>query len=1149
MKLRILIILLLCFGLKQIGFSQNNLRSKRILANRDTIQLDSLIILPSTVKLFHNTKEIQKDWYQINSAKGELISSPKLKEINDSILVTYRIYNYNIRKPIYTRDISQINLAGDARPRAFSTVRDYSNRGILNDSQLQKQGNYSRGISYGNNQDVVTNSNLNLQLSGKLSDDVNILAAISDNNIPIQPDGNTQSIQDFDRIFIKLFDDTKELTLGDYEIESQEGNFMRFYKKVQGGKFSGLISKKKNGNELKSTISASIAKGKFRRMEITGSEGIQGPYRLTGVNNESFIVVLAGSEKVFVNGKKLMRGENYDYVINYNTAELSFTTQQPITRNSRIVVEFEYSEENYSRYLIFNANEYKTKNGKIWFNIYHEQDSKNQPLDQTLSQEDKKLLSNIGDNLDLAIVPNEEVVEYSNDFVLYRKISKTVGKATYSVYEYSTLPEEAIYRVNFSFVGSNGGNYIQINSIANGRVYQWVDPIDGVAQGDYAPVSKLITPQKQQMLSLGADYKLSQTFNSRFEIALSNKDLNTFSSINDGDNQGIAAEFSLAKKTLIADTTKFLNTQLNMHFIQKNFEQIENFRSVEFNRDWNIEESSNKNNENHIALLNQFNNANWGSITHNISVLKRESDYKGVNQNLNLAYQKNRYSIQFNGNLLHTDQKNLESKFYRHTLNAAYSTKIAKIGLETENENNQIENSESKNLLASSFSFYSYKFYIENQDSTKNHFQFYYRKRKDFLPLDNELKTQSESEDFGGKIWLKKNRKQQLKIESIYRRLKISDNAIGKEKPENTFLGKLEHQAKVKKGLLQTSTYYELGSGLESEKEFSYVEVNDGRGVYRWTDYNNNDVKELNEFEIASFKDEANYIRIATNTNNYNKVYTSDFRQIFNFRFKRLKTKSSIGSFISRFSNRFAYRLSKKSLKNDFNLYANPLQSHASNENLITVNSSFQNTFSYRKPKSKTNWDIIHLSSRNKQLLTQGFERRKLEQNGFRYNWNIGKSSQISNRIDLGTKSLYQEGFTNQNYRLKEIKNELQLKFQTSLVFQFGLSYNYQQKDNKLATEESKTHNLGANCQYALTKTGKLQAAINFLNLKYNSDSNTSIAYEMLEGFLPGNNSTWNLAYNQQLSKVFQMNISYNGRQSEGGKTIHVGSMELRAYF
>lgn len=1149
MKLRILFILVLICAVHEIGLTQNNLRTKRILINRDTVQLDSLLILPSTVKLFHKHREINKSWYKINSGKGVLIANPKLKELSDSIFIKYRIYDYSIGKPIYTRDISDINLIDDARPRGNKSFYQANSRGIFTSSQLQKQGNYSRGISYGSNQDVVTNSNLNLQLSGKLSDDVNILAAISDNNIPIQPDGNTQSIQDFDRIYIKLFDDTKELTLGDYEIESPTGNFMRFFKKVQGGKFSGLISKKKNGNELKSTISTSIAKGKFRRMEIQGAEGIQGPYRLTGVNNETYIVVLAGSEKVFVDGKKLLRGENYDYVINYNTAELSFTTQQPITRNSRIVVEFEYSEENYSRYLIFNANQYNTKKGKIWLNFYHEQDSKNQPLDQTLSNENKQLLSEIGDDLDLALVPNEEKVEYSNDFVLYRKVSRTINQTSYDVYEYSTDSEEAIYRVNFSFVGNNGGNYIQVNSVANGRVYQWIDPIEGIPQGDFAPVSKLVTPQKQQMLTVGADYNLAKSLNSRIEIALSNKDLNTFSSLNDEDNQGIATDISVSKKTLITDSTRFLNTELNMHFIQKDFEEIENYRSVEFNRDWNISESLNKNNESYISLVNQFSNANWGTSSHHISILKRESDYKGINQNVNLDYQKKRYSIQFNGNLLSTDQKNLESKFYRHTLNATYSAGIAKIGVETENENNRIENLENNTLLASSFSFYSYKFYIENQDSTKNLFQAYYRKRKDFLPVDNDLKSESESEDFGGKIWLKKNRNNQLKVESIYRRLSISDNSVTNEEPENTFLGKLEHQARIKKGLLQTSTYYELGSGLESEKEFSYVEVNDGQGVYRWTDYNNNNIKELNEFEIANFKDEANYIRIATNTSNYNKVYTSDFRQIFNLRLRRIKSKSAFASLVSPFSNRFAYRISKKSLSNRFNLYANPFQSNSSDENLLTINSSFQNTLSYRKPKSKINWDIIHLSSRNKQLLTQGFERRKLIQNGFRFNWNIGKSSQLSNRTDFIRKNLNHEVFSNQNYQLQEIKNALQLKFQASLVFQFGLNYTYQQKKNELANEESATHNIGANCQYAISKTGKLQASFNFLNLDYNEDSNTSIAYEMLEGFLPGNNSTWNLGYNQQLSKVFQMNITYNGRQSEGGKTIHVGSMEVRAYF
>ena len=475
------------------------MRERKILMNRDTTLLDSLLILPSTVKVLYKGEIINAEWYKIDLGSGKIIAKPQLSDLNDTIQINYRIYSYKVNEPYFTRDLSQMNLSGDARPRTFAVNNRTNQRGVFTSSQLEKQGNYSRGISYGNNQDVVMNSNLNLQLSGKLSNDVNILAAISDNNIPIQPDGNTQTIQDFDRIYIKLYDDTKELTLGDYEIESPTGNFMQFYKKVQGGKFSGLLYKGETGNTFESTISASIAKGKYNRMEIEGSEGIQGPYRLTGANNETYIVVLAGSEKVYLDGKKLTRGEKFDYTINYNTAELSFTTSQPITRNSRIVAEYEYSEENYSRYLIFNSNEYSTKNGRFWLNIYHEQDGKNQPIDQTLSDENKLLLSQIGDNLELAKVPNEEVVEYSNDFVLYKKIKKTISDIEYEIYQYSTKADSAIYRVNFSYAGNNGGNYIQANSVANGRVFQWIDPVNGVPQGDYAPLAQLITPQKQQM--------------------------------------------------------------------------------------------------------------------------------------------------------------------------------------------------------------------------------------------------------------------------------------------------------------------------------------------------------------------------------------------------------------------------------------------------------------------------------------------------------------------------------------------------------------------------------------------------------------------------------------------------------------------------
>lgn len=1147
MKHFLIFCLFLFLGIPSFAQKSSNIRTRDIDITKDTIQLDSLLILPSTFKLWVKSEQLDSSYYQLNLVKGLFIPNKKLKAKGSTAKVAYRIFDYKVNQVHYKHHPREINQIDVFQNKRYSLAKQSRSNKDQFSSQLNKQGSYTRGLSLGNNQDVVSNSNLNLQLSGKLSRDVNILAAITDDNIPIQPDGNTQQIQDFDRIFIKVFNQKHELTLGDYQIENSENShFLRFRKKVQGGQYQGLVSKG-DKTKVETQVSASIAKGKFNRMDIQGAEGNQGPYRLFGANNETYIIILAGSEKIYLDGQLLVRGENHDYNINYNTAELSFNTNRPINRNSRIIVEFEYSEENYSRYLIYNSTEIKGKKAKFQFNFYNEQDNKNSSISQNLNDEQKLLLSELGDNLQGALTPQVQTVEFTNDLVLYKKIVQEIDGKNYDTYVYSTEPEEAIYKVRFSYLGDKKGNYHQIESSANGRVYEWVAPVNSIPQGDFSINSQLVAPEKHQMITIGGQLEHSENANSQFEFALSNKDLNTFSSQGDNDNQAMALKLESNKKFTFKDSINSLNTYLKYAFIAKNFEEIETFRSPEFNRDWNIENDQLKQEEHFIRINNTYKNKT-SQVSYDFSLLNRGSHYNGLRHRVNTGYKNGRLEINWHANLMTNEQGLIQTRFFRNNARASYKFKAFKLGVEQQSENNKWENKDNNNLLTNSFANHSYKAYIKSSEPNKNQFETFYQYRRDFLPWENKLRSQSESEDIGFMIWLKKNKKNQLKLSSNYRKLRILNQEISSEKPEENFLGKLDHRSRILKGIIRSTTHYELGSGLEADRIYSYLEVNAGQGVYKWTDYNKNEVKELDEFEIASFKDEANYIRISNITTDYQKVYTSEYRQSLNIQLKRLKGNSKLINFISAFRNRFSYRIAKKSTDNNFNLYGNPFSSVKGKSDIIKLASSLQNTLSFHPQKSNMNYDFIYIKNESKLLLNSGFERSKLSQNGLRLNWKKN-DWQISNRIDKGIKTRGSEFYSSKDYKLDFIKNELKLKYQVGRNLQLEFEYLVQDKNNKLGNEKLSSHDLGLEIHLSPGKNKNLNAAVHFLSLKYNSDTNSSIAYEMLEGFLPGKNMTWNLSFQQQLSKTFQMNINYRGRQAEGNAAIHVGSMELRAYF
>jgi hypothetical protein len=64
--------------------------------------------------------------------------------------------------------------------------------------------------------------------------------------------------------------------------------------------------------------------------------------QLKGQNGELYVLVVSGSERVYVNGTLLKRGENNDYTIDYNAGEIIFTPLFTITSEMRIAIEYNF---------------------------------------------------------------------------------------------------------------------------------------------------------------------------------------------------------------------------------------------------------------------------------------------------------------------------------------------------------------------------------------------------------------------------------------------------------------------------------------------------------------------------------------------------------------------------------------------------------------------------------------------------------------------------------------------------------------------------------------------------------------------------------------------------------------------------------------
>lgn len=1139
----LLIILLLCF-FKVSTFAQTTTFRERKIIPSDTIRLDSLSIYPNSFALFCDGVQLKRDDYELNYAKAQLVIH---ESCSGALSCSYRVLPLNLTERIQKRDTSVLYSKEKGFRDRFLISSFTSNDDVFGGNSLNKSGSISRGITFGNNQDLGVNSSLNLELSGQIAPNLKLLASVTDDNLPIQPDGNTNKLQEFDQVFIQIYNDRFKMIAGDFWLEKPQGYFMKYRKRAQGL----TINYQWNTDTAKvwnTQVSGALSRGKFNRQIIQGTEGNQGPYRLSGAENEPFIIILAGTEKVFIDGRQLERGQEFDYVINYNTAEVIFTSRNQITKDSRIVVEFQYSDQNYARSLFQTSTTYNSERVKFWLNAYSEQDAKNQSLQQELSNSQKKLLSEIGDTLELARASSIDSIGYFENQNLYKLID-SLGYD--SILVYSVHPDSAIYRATFEFVGAGNGDYVLQNYNALGKVYKWIAPVAGVSQGDYAASRLIITPKQRQMVTAGTNIQLVKGLNWETEVAYTKNDINTFSKYDSKDDNSIAIRTKLigsVKLSRDSVSNWLLKPMFELETLDKNFSPIEQYRTVEFDRDWNTRNKNFTGNQLSTKVGTNFVNRKYGNINLEGQQYLIGNDYEGWRSELNGRWKQKGFNGVWEASYL-SSQTSEKNDFVRHRSEFSQNIKWIKIGYKDDHELNTFRDSI---LRPSSYQFFDYQFYLANGDSIKNFYKLFYRERYDQRSDSTSLTPVAKARSIGGEIRLTEMKNQKLTIVSSYRELKIVDTNFIDQTPEKTLLGRIEHEIRAWKGALTLNTFYEVGSGLERKQEFLYIQVNAGQGIYTWIDYNSDGIKDLNEFEIAQFADQASYIRVFTPSNEYIKTYSNEYNQSIFWRPERIwANRTGILKLLSRFSDQARGRIQRKT--NYFNGAEafNPFVDNISDTNLISTSSNIRNTLFFNRTSSIFAADYVYQDIRSKSLLASGFDSRSDYYHELSFRLNIKSKFTIEAAGKIGEKKSKADYTTGRDYSLEYYFIEPSLIYQPNTQFRISLNGRVSEKRNSifLGGERSQVYEIGTEVKYNQAEKGSLQGSFKTLRIVYNGSQNSALGFEMLEGLKPGVNFTWNLGYQRSISKNLQLSIQYNGRKSEGNKTIHAGGMEVRAFF
>ncbi|MEP6584695.1 MAG: hypothetical protein ABJA90_10525, partial [Ginsengibacter sp.] len=386
-----------------------------------------------------------------------------------------------------------------------------------------------------------------------------------------------------------------------------------------------------------------------------------------------------------------------------------------------------------------------------------------------------------------------------------------------------------------------------------------------------------------------------------------------------------------------------------------------------------------------------------------------------------------------------------------------------------------------------------------------------------------------------------------------YRKLDVTNTVVTSQKSDESLLGRIEYAVNEWKGFFNGSFLYEIGSGQEQKREYTYIEVPAGQGYYTWIDYNNDGIPQLNEFEVAIFEDQKKWVRVFTPTNQYVKANYVQFNYSVALNPKSIinpATKNNLLNFLGRFSTASALQINKKDIaKGSFEF--NPFSKKLVDTTLITLSSFLSNTLYFNRTSVKWGVDVTHRLNSNKSLLSYGFEGRKLRDLTLKGRWNLSRSIATSFTNKYIKNELNTPSFANRNYKINETSAEPSISYIYRSDIRVSLIYTYDIRKNTILEMEQAINNaIAAEVRYNVLSAGTLNGRFSYNNINYKGSAlstNSTVGYIILDGLLPGKNFLWNVELTKRIAGNIELNLQYEGRKPGDTRTIHTGRASVRA--